>query len=38
LRGSVAGISLDRAIESVTATSGLAHRWEGRELVIGEAR
>jgi ferric-dicitrate binding protein FerR (iron transport regulator) len=38
LRGSVAGMSLDRAIESVTATSGLAHRWEGRELVIGEAR
>ena len=34
LRGSVAGMTLDQAVDSVTRASGLVHRWEGRELVV----
>lgn len=37
LHGSVEGMTLDQAVASVTATSGLLHRWEGGELVVGEA-
>jgi ferric-dicitrate binding protein FerR (iron transport regulator) len=37
LHGSVEGMTLDQAVASVTTTSGLVHRWEGKELVVREA-
>ncbi|HZN54576.1 MAG TPA: FecR family protein [Candidatus Polarisedimenticolaceae bacterium] len=37
LRGSVEGMTLDQAVASVMATSGLTYRWEAGELVVGEA-
>jgi hypothetical protein len=36
LRGSIEGMSLDQAVASVIATSGLTYRWGAGELVVGE--
>jgi len=37
LHGSIDGMTLDQAVASVTATSGLVHRWDRGELVVGAA-
>jgi hypothetical protein len=37
LHGSLDGMTLEQATETVFLTSGLTHRWDDRELVVGPA-
>ena len=38
LHGSIAGMSVDQATESVFLISGLSHRWDGGDLVVGSPK
>ena len=37
LRGTVAGLTPEQALAAVLPTCGLAHRFEGGDLVVGRA-